>query len=157
MSKMTVTASRKVQAPANIVYNILADYGHHKKILPPRFFTGLDVIKGGVGAGTEFVLHARALGSNTQMHMAVTEPEPGSVLMERDIKTDLKTIFTVDPINQMTSLVTIETIWLPKPGLRGWLDRLFTPPLMQMVYRQELEILNQYAKKPIHNRPRLAL
>lgn len=156
MSKMTVTVSRKVQAPAKTVYRILADYNHHKQILPPRYFTDLEIIKGGIGEGTEFILYARSLSGKTQMHMIVTEPEPGSVLMERDVKSDLKTIFSVDPINQFTSLVTFETIWQPKPGLPGWFDRLFTPPLMRMVYRQELEILNDYAKKQTQHRPRLA-
>lgn len=155
MSKITVTVSGQVQASAAIVYNILADYSHHRNILPPQFFIGLDVIEGGVGEGTRFVLHAKSLSGQTQMHMAVTEPKPGSVLMERDENSGLVTTFTVRPIDTATSAafstgvsdVTFETVWQPQPGLKGIIDRWTTPFLMRMVYREEMKILDEYARQ----------
>jgi len=149
MSKITVTVSCKVQAPAAIVYNILADYNHHRNILPPQFFIGLDVIEGGVGAGTRFILHAKSLGGKTQMHMFVTEPKPGSVLAEQDENTGLVTTFTVKPVDTAVSTVTFETVWQPQPGLNGIIDRWTTPFLMRMVYSKEQKILDEYAQQQV--------
>lgn len=149
MSKITVTVSSKVEASAEIVYNILADYDHHRQILPPQFFPGLDVTEGGVGAGTRFTLHAMSFGGKTQMHMAVTEPEPGAVLVERNVNTDLTTTFTVKSNGPTQSTVTFETVWQPQPGLKGLIDRLTTPFFMRMVYRQEMKILNDYARQQV--------
>jgi hypothetical protein len=149
MSKVTVTVSSKVAAPADVVYNILADYDHHRNILPPKFFPGLDVVEGGVGEGTRFTLHAMSFGGKTQMHMAVTEPEPGAVLRERDVNTGLVTNFKVKPLSPTESNVTFETIWEPKPGLKGLIDRLTTPFFMRIVYRQELKILDEYAQQQV--------
>ena len=148
MSKITVTVSRKAHAPAEIVYNVLADYSHHRNILPPQFFIGLDVIEGGIGAGTRFVLHAKALGGGqTQMRMSVTEPQPGSVLVEKDEHSDLVTTFIVKAVETAVSEVTFQTIWQAKPGLKGLIDRWTTPALMRMVYRKEQEILDEYAQQ----------
>ncbi len=150
MSKIIVTVSCKVQAPAAIVYNILADYNHHCNILPPQFFIGLDVIEGGVGAGTRFVLHANSLGGGkTQMHMSVTEPQPGSVLVEQDENTGLITTFTVKPVGTTVSDVTFKTVWEAQPGLKGVIDRWTTPFLMRMVYRREQKILDEYAQQQV--------
>lgn len=149
MSKVTVTVSSKVAAPAAVVYNILADYNHHRNILPPKFFPGLDIVEGGVGEGTRFTLHAMSFGGKTQMHMAVTEPEPGAVLVERDINTGLVTTFAVKPISSTESNVTFETVWEPQPGLKGTIDRYTTPFFMRMVYRQEMKILDEYAQQQV--------
>jgi hypothetical protein len=149
MSKITVSVSSKVAAPAAIVYNILADYDHHRNILPPKFFPGLDIVEGGVGAGTRFTLHAMSFGGKTQMHMAVTEPTPGSVLVERDENTGLVTTFTVEPLSPAESKVTFETVWQPQPGLKGLIDRYTTPFFMRMVYRQEMKILDAYAREQV--------
>lgn len=147
MSKISVTVSSKVEAPAATVYHILADYDHHRNILPPQF-TGLDITQGGVGAGTEYILRAKSLGGGTtERRMVVSEPEPGSVLAERDVDTGLLTIFTVKPAGAAASHVTIETVWQPEPGLRGMFDRYLMPFLMRMVYRQELNILDEYARQ----------
>lgn len=153
MSKITVTVSSQVEAPAHVVYNVLADYDHHRRILPPKFFPGLDIVEGGVGAGTRFTLHAMSFGGKTQMHMAVTEPEPGAVLVERDVNTNLVTTFTVKPIGSTESHVTFETVWQPQPGLKGMIDRYTTPFFMRIVYRQELKILNDYARQQAKEPP----
>lgn len=153
MSTITVLVSGKVEAPAALVYNIIADYNHHRNILPPKFFPSLDIVEGGVGAGTRFTLHAMSLGGRTQMHMAVTEPEPGAVLIERDVNTGLTTTFTVKPISPTESRVTFETAWQPPSGLKGVIDRYTTPFFMRIVYRQELRILNDYARQQVLPRP----
>jgi hypothetical protein len=40
---------------------------------------------------------------------------------------------------------TISTTWTPQPGLRGVLERLFTPTLLRRIYVQELALLADHA------------
>jgi hypothetical protein len=48
-----VSAAARVDAPPAAVYGIIADYRrHHPHIVPPEYFARLDVLEGGVGAGT---------------------------------------------------------------------------------------------------------
>jgi hypothetical protein len=148
MSNIIVTVSREVAAPAAIVYNILADYNHHHpNILPPNAFAGLEIEEGGIGAGTEILVHFNVMGIKQQRRLLVTEPEPGVVLAETDVDTDLITTFTVQPIGAAQSKVTIESVWQPEPGLQGLVDRLTTPFFMRRIYREELDMLNAYAQQ----------
>lgn len=147
MSKRTVTVSRQIEAPASTVYNIIADYNHHRNILPPQFFAGLDIEKGGIGAGTQILVHVDSMGMKDQMRMEVTEPEPGVILAERNVDTGLVTTFTVKPVSATQSHIAITSVWEPPSGWRGWVDRLTTPLFMRYVYKQELNLLNDYAQK----------
>lgn len=149
MKQIEVAESAMVDASAEKVYAILADYHReHRHILPPGYFTKLEVLEGGYGDGTLIRVYMRALGIESVLDMRVTEPEPGRVLAETDINTGLITTFTLTPnVNPNQTKVTITTTWAQKPGLAGLLDRLFTPPLMRHIYRKELAILQQYAKQ----------
>ena len=147
MSKITVSVSKNVESPAAIVYNILANYNHHRNILPPNAFAGLDIEAGGIGDGTQLLAHFNVMGIKQQRRLYVTEPEPGAVLAEQDVDTNLITTFRVQPINKTKSKVTIETIWQPEPGLKGFIDRLTTPFFMRQIYQNELNMLDKYARK----------
>jgi len=53
MSSFTIGAAARVNAPAQRVYDMIADYRNgHPRIIPPKYFTSLDVEEGGVGDGT---------------------------------------------------------------------------------------------------------
>jgi hypothetical protein len=149
MSNITVTASKLIEAPTTTVYNILADYNHHRKILPKNAFAGLDIEAGGIGAGTQLLVHFNVMGIKQQRRLQVTEPEPGVILAERDVDTDLITTFTVQPAGTDQSNVIIETVWQPQPGLAGLFDRLTTPFFMRRIYWQELNMLNDYARQQV--------
>src|SRR5688500_20330956 len=71
----TVTASATVEAPAEVVYNILADYHEgHPAVLPRKYFTGLAVEGGsGYGDGTVIRFGMRAFGKTREARAAVTE------------------------------------------------------------------------------------
>jgi hypothetical protein len=43
--------------------------------------------------------------------------------------------------------VTFETVWQPEPGLKGLVDRLTTPLFMRKIYRDELDMLDEYARQ----------
>jgi hypothetical protein len=147
MSQITAKATAEINAPANVVYSILADYNQHRHILPPKYFAGLDIEAGGVGAGTELVVHTKALGQVQHLRMHVTEPEPGVVLAETDVDTGMVTTFTVQPVDSSRSIVTIQTMWDAQAGWKGLLERWGMPLLMRHIYRQELRILDSYARQ----------
>jgi uncharacterized protein YndB with AHSA1/START domain len=149
MPQIKIAESAIVDASAEKVYAILADYHReHRHILPKGYFTKLEVQEGGYGDGTLFRVYMRVLGGEYVYDMRVTEPEPGRVLAETDINSGQRTTFTLTPnVNQNQTKVTITTTWPQKAGLAGLLDRLFTPLIMRRIYREELAILQQYAKQ----------
>ena len=74
MSKITVSVSKNVESPAAIVYNILANYNHHRNILPPNAFAGLDIEAGGIGDGTQLLAHFNVMGIEQQRRQDHREP-----------------------------------------------------------------------------------
>jgi hypothetical protein len=80
---------------------------------------------------------------------AVTEPQPGRVLVETIIEGDpLVTTFTVEPADGGRACdVTIASVIEQKPGLRGMIERVLSPRILQPMYREELRLLNEYAKR----------
>ncbi|HEX6287792.1 MAG TPA: SRPBCC family protein [Herpetosiphonaceae bacterium] len=137
----TVIAAR----PAEI-YAILSDYHHgHPQILPKQYFPALTVEQGGQGAGTVFRVQTRALGVERGYRMVVSEPDPGHVLVETDIETDLTTTFTVTPVGDADyARVQIATDWESAPGIGGAIEKLVTPLVMRRIYRTELGQLAAY-------------
>ncbi len=140
MSQAHAEASAIVDAPPSVVYATLADYRTgHPQVLPKPAFSDLVVEQGGQGAGTEFRVTVTVLGTTTEYHMRVAEPQPGRVLSETDLVTGLTTTFTVDPIDDgQRSRVTIATDWTSRGGLPGYAERLLTPFFMQRIYAQQL-------------------
>lgn len=148
--KYIISASAIVPARTDRVYALLADYKDaHPRILP-RQFTALTVEQGGVGAGTIIRVEMSMLGKKQVLRMAVTEPEPGRVLVESSLDPDGPvTTFTV---NQGTapadSHVTISTELTDRGGLRGKLERAISKLLLRPIYVQELENLARVATGP---------
>jgi polyketide cyclase/dehydrase/lipid transport protein len=142
-----VKASAIVDAPAAVVYGIIADYRDgHPHILPKSYFTALEVEAGGVGTGTVIRVTMRVLGSTRTFRAAVTEPEPGRVLVERDLESGTTTTFTVEPVDGGAGTrVTFETELGRRGGVAGWLESVLTPSLLKPIYAQELELLRQVA------------
>jgi uncharacterized protein YndB with AHSA1/START domain len=151
MSHYTVTASAKIPAPADHVYAILADYETgHRAILPERYFTDMIVTNGGVGAGTEIVVHMSVFGQTTIFNLTVTEPEPGRVLQEADEEVGLTTTFTLDPSSDgATTTVTIHTIAKTSSGLKGMIEKWMNPPITRQIYNEELQNLAKPAQKTL--------
>ncbi len=148
MSTINVAVSATINAPATKVYPILADYrNHHPHILPKAYFTGLEVEEGGLGEGTVFKAGMKVMGKVQNFRMRVSEPEPGRVLAETDLDNGLVTKFIVEPRGNDQSEVTFDTTFQASPGLKGWVERLAAPAMLRRVYRQELQILDNYAQR----------
>ncbi len=144
MPSIRASESLDIAAPAQVVYDIIADYrAGHPQILPPEYFGRLDVEAGGRGAGTKIRFEMKAFGRITVSTATVTEPVPGRKLLET-LETGILTTFRVASLPGDGSRVTITTSYT-KPGLRGWLDRLLAPGYLRRVYRAELALLARVA------------
>ena len=147
MAQLRTAYSATIAAPAARVYAILTDYrGAHHRILPPKFFTGVEVVNGGQGAGTELKVSARFFGKETTLRMIVAEPEAGRVLTETDMDTGLVTTFTVEAESETATRVTIGTVWTSQSGFAGFLEKLLMPGQMRRMYREELALLDTVAR-----------
>jgi hypothetical protein len=143
MTQQRIAASALIQAPAQHVYAIIADYrSGHPRILPKPYFVSIAVEQGGVGAGTVVTFQMKVMGSLRTFHSVITEPEPGRVLMETDAKAGAATTFTVDPRdNGRQAFVTIATDVQVRDGLFGTMQGWMTTRLLRPIYVKELEQL----------------
>lgn len=142
----TVEASARVDAPAEVVYNIIADYRNgHPQILPRQYFEWLEVEQGGRGEGTVIRFQMRVLGQTRVLRAVVTEPERGRVLVETDTGgAGPVTTFTVEP-EVSGSRVTFSTELTSAGGPLGVLERFVLRRILRRVFARELEQLGRVA------------
>lgn len=145
-----ISASTIIPARRERVYSLLANYHDgHARILPKQF-SNLVVEQGGVGAGTVIGLQVSLLGRKQKLRAAITEPEPGRVLVETYLDGNgAVTTFTVSPGRAPAdSNVTISTVLPVRAGLRGIIERKFSTLLLRPMYRTQLENLARVATGP---------
>src|SRR5262249_51207925 len=110
------------------------------RVVPRPPFGALEVEQGGVGAGTVIRFQMRLLGRTRTCRAAVTEPQPGRILVETDLDNGAVTTFTVDPWAEgQHARVSICTELEPRGGRLGVLERFLTTRLLQPVYVRELQ------------------
>ena len=138
---------RVVDAPAEVVYHLLADYREHHRHGPEGFvppaFSDLVVERGGVGEGTVIRFTMKLGGRSRTVTASITEPEPGQVLVERS--PGVETTFTVEPEGGQRARVRFDTV-IEAGGLAGLLTRLLAPRLLRPLYADELERLERHAR-----------
>lgn len=145
-----ISASAIIPARRERVYSLLANYRDgHARILP-RQFSNLVVEQGGVGAGTVIRFQVSLLGRKQNLRAAITEPEPGRVLVETYLDGNgAVTTFTVSPGHAPAdSNVTISTALPVRAGWLGIIERKFSTLLLRPVYQRELENLARVATGP---------
>ena len=146
-TKYRVSASSRVAAPAPRVYDIIADYNVGHPSILPRSFRNLRVVEGGRGAGTQFHMDVHAFGRKDTMRAAVSEPQPGRVLVERDLDRPTVTTFTVERgAHDDEAIVTFDTELQSRPGVLGAIERWLSSAFLQRVYREELGNLDRIAR-----------
>jgi uncharacterized protein YndB with AHSA1/START domain len=147
MPQHTISAAALIPAPPQQVYGIIADYRDgHPHILPKPHFVSLTVEQGGVGAGTVIRFQMRLMGRLQTFRAAITEPEPGRVLVETDIQTGAVTTFTVEPrADAQQAAVTIKTTTSVREGFLGRLEAWLATRLLRPIYVQELAQLADVA------------
>lgn len=146
--RVEVAVTGQIGSSAQTAYRILSEYRqHHPQILPAGTFKGLTVEEGGQGEGTLILVELEAFGSKRTRRMRIDEPQPGRVLRETDLDDGTVTTFTVEPDSETRCSVTIETVWQPASGIGAIVDRAITPLFMRRLYRQELQNLDEYARR----------
>jgi len=148
--KHTVSASAIIPARRERVYSLIANYNDgHPRILPKQL-SGLTVEQGGVGAGTIIRFQMSVFGKKQTFRAAVTEPDPGRVLVETDLSSNgAVTTFTVSPSHAPAdSNVTISTEIPVRAGFLGKIERTLTTMLLRPMYVKELENLARVATGP---------
>jgi hypothetical protein len=149
MVKHAVSASKLISAPARKVYDIIADYRDgHPRILPKPYFVSLNVEQGGYGAGTVIDFQMQLMGRTQSFHSAITEPEPGRILVETDRNSGAVTTFTVEPRSDgEKAFVTIATTTTVPDGVAGKVQGWLTNRLLRPIYEKELDQLAVVAKE----------
>ena len=145
--KTHVSAERVLDAPAEVVYHLLADYREHHRAGPEGFlppaFTDLVVERGGVGQGTVIRFTSKLGGRSQVVTASIAEPEPGRVLVETS--PGIVTTFSVEPEAGQRARVRFDTV-MEARGLAGLMTRLFAPRLLRPVYADELDRLERHAR-----------
>jgi len=145
----TVSQTARIEASPERIYNIIRDYHHGHPSILPKQFSNMRVEEGGVGAGTKIRFDVTVLGQKQHFVAVVTEPEPGRVLVEKNLEpTESVTTFVVDPDNGgHAAYVTIQTELSQRAGLAGRLERYMTAKVLQSMYLAELQKLDERAKQ----------
>src|SRR5262249_42401669 len=148
-----IAAEAVIAAPPGVAYAVVADYRDgHPHILPRPPFVSLDVEEGGIGAGTVIRFQMRMLGTTRTIRAAITEPEPGRVLIESDLKGDVVSTFTIDPVDDgRKARVTIATEMSVLGWPFGWLQRRLITRLLRPVYVREIAQLEAVARDRAKN------
>ena len=111
MIKHSVEASAEIAAAAERVYGIVADYRvGHPRIVPKSFFSGIEVEQGGYGEGTVIRVGVHFAGWKSSFRAAVSEPEPGRVLVETDLDGGPVSTFTFQALDPGRTRVAISTL-----------------------------------------------
>jgi uncharacterized protein YndB with AHSA1/START domain len=144
-----VSASSVIAAPPQRVYTILADYHqHHPRVVPPQYFRKMEVLEGGIGAGTHTRIEMRVLGVTKTFEHVVSEPEPGRVLVETDTDGSTVTTFTVEPAGEGATHLTIATDLKTRGGIGGVIERFMSSLVLPAIYRAELARIADYVRTP---------
>ena len=148
--KHIVSVSAVIPARRERIYSLLSNYHDgHPRILPKQF-SGLVVEQGGVGAGTVIRFQMSVLGKKQTLRAAVTEPEPGRVLVETDLGADgAITRFIINPgTAPADSNVTISTELRVRSGFLGTIEKTLMTLFLKPLYVKELENLARVATGP---------
>ena len=139
-----VGATARINAAPDRVYHVIADYRNGHPHILPKQFRNLVVEAGGVGAGTVVSFEVRAFGTTRKFRAAITEPQPGRVLVESTMDGDPSvTTFTVEPVDGgRASDVTIDTRIVTKPGILGLMEGTMSRRFLTSLYREELALLD---------------
>ena len=143
MAKHDVSVSALIPVSAQNVYDLIANYRNgHPRILPKPYFLALHVEQGGYGAGTVINFQMKIMGKVQSFHSIITEPEPGRVLVETDLKSGAMTTFTVElRADGRHAFVTITTITDVPDGIFGKIQGWLTTQLLRPIYLKELNQL----------------
>jgi hypothetical protein len=145
-----VAVAATIPARPERVYALIANYKDgHRRILPKQF-SDITVEQGGIGAGTLIRFQMSVLGRKQNYRAAISEPEPGRVLVETYLEpAGTITTFRVEQgIAPADSHVTIATELPVRSGLVGLMEKTAAGFLLRSIFRKELTNLARVATGP---------
>ncbi|AUI63096.1 SRPBCC family protein [Amycolatopsis sp. BJA-103] len=133
MGKVTAIAERTIEAPADKVRTLVADYTETRPKLLTEHYRDYEVTEGGVGAGTKASWKLQATSKRVRdVAATVTEPSEGTIV-ETDANSSMVTTWTVREVPE-GSLVRIETTWDGAGGIGGFFEKTFAPGGLKRIY-----------------------
>ena len=148
MSRVTASAERTINAPADKIYRYLADMQLHTRFLPAPFYD-YKVEQGGIGAGSIVSFKIKFAGGVRELRMDVTEPQPGRTLVHTDSAgSGLVTTFTVTPQDDH-ALVNITSSFDGETGVAGFVEGIIAPRRLHHIYAKELDRIDAYAREQL--------
>ncbi|MBB5854584.1 SRPBCC family protein [Amycolatopsis umgeniensis] len=133
MGKVTAIAERTIEAPADKVRALVADYAETRPKLLTEHYRDYEVTEGGVGAGTKASWKLQATSKRVRdVAATVTEPSEGTIV-ETDANSSMVTTWTVREVPE-GSLVRIETTWDGAGGIGGFFEKTFAPGGLKRIY-----------------------
>ena len=133
MGKVTAIAERTIDAPADKVRELVADYAETRPKLLTEHYRDYEVTEGGAGAGTKAHWKLQATSKRVRdVAATVSEPKPGT-LVETDANSSMVTTWTVAE-SGAGSLVRIETSWDGAGGIGGFFEKTFAPGGLKKIY-----------------------
>ncbi|MBE1581321.1 SRPBCC family protein [Amycolatopsis roodepoortensis] len=133
MGKVTAIAERTIEAPADKVRALVADYAETRPKLLTEHYRDYEVTEGGVGAGTKARWKLQATSKRVRdVAATVTEPSEGTIV-ETDANSSMVTTWTVREVPE-GSLVRIETTWDGAGGIGGFFEKTFAPGGLKRIY-----------------------
>jgi polyketide cyclase/dehydrase/lipid transport protein len=145
-----VSAAATIPARPECVYALIANYNDgHRRIIPKQF-SDITVEQGGIGAGTVIRFQMSMLGKKQTCRAAISEPEPGRVLVETYLEPEgTVTTFRVEQGSAPAdSHVTISTELPVRDGLVGLIEKTVASFLLRSIYQKELVNLARVATGP---------
>ena len=139
MGTVRAASERTVSGPRERVWSLLRDYSRRPQILTDEF-EDFEVESGGEGAGTVIRYRLNAGRRGRAYRMEVEEPEPGSVLRERDTESSLVTTWSLSG-NGDSTVVQLASEWEGAGGIGGFFERTFAPGALSRIYDRVLERL----------------
>jgi hypothetical protein len=133
MGKVTAIAERTIEASADKVRALVADYAETRPKLLTEHYRDYEVTEGGVGAGTKARWKLQATSKRVRdVAATVSEPSEGT-FVETDANSSMVTTWTVREVPE-GSLVRIETSWDGAGGIGGFFEKTFAPGGLKRIY-----------------------
>lgn len=148
MGQVRAVASRSVAAPAQRVFDAVADYARVRAQVLPGQFSGFAVREGGVGAGTVAAWTLAATEKRVRQVLATVSSPGGLSLVETDANSSMVSTWTVSGgAGDAVSTVTLETVWQGAGGVGGFFERTFAPKALGRIYDELLGNLAGFVER----------
>lgn len=138
MGQVRAVTSRQVHAPAQVVFDALADYAGVRPGILPEQYSGFAVREGGVGAGTVAQWRLRATSKRVRDVVATVSVPAPLTLVETDANSSMVVTWSVAARGEGASTVTVRAVWNGAGGVGGFFERTFAPRGLNRIHGEVL-------------------